>query len=156
MPLIDPKTIKNLALATINSDADITTLATKINKPEDIINPNIVKIALANPQIKTFSDQQIEIARALYFSRSPIPYFVNNQDTIFYHHIGIYGYKPQILAKFINLSPSKLEKSESLEQLRALENNMSIAVGIVEEAPISVDVKEDLLKVCLLSQNHNI
>jgi 3-deoxy-manno-octulosonate cytidylyltransferase (CMP-KDO synthetase) len=94
----------------------------------------VVKIALAQNGL------------ALYFSRSPIPFSKNINDDYF-HHIGIYAYKKNALEKFINLSPSPLEKRESLEQLRALENGMKIAVKIVDAHPLSVDTQEDLNKV---------
>ena len=65
----------------------------------------------------------------------------------YYHHVGIYSFRYKTLKKFISLSPSNNEKTRQLEQMRALDANMSIGVGYVKNVPISVDTKEDLLKV---------
>ena len=111
---------------------DIGTLAVPISDPEQIENPNVVKVAL------TFVKPTI--GRALYFSRSPIPYGA----TEYYHHIGIYAYRMSSLEQYVSLKPSLLEQTEKLEQLRALEEGMRIDVGIVNEVPYSVDTKEDL------------
>lgn len=134
LPNIDESVIKDAADTLINGDADIATLASKITNLDEIQNPNVVKIAVA------FDENNV--GNALYFSRSAIPYGSNEQD--FYHHIGIYAYKANSLQKFVNLAPSSLEKREKLEQLRALENNMKIAVKLVDAHPLSVDTKEDL------------
>ena len=85
-----------------------------------------------------------EYGKALYFSRSLIPY----GEGPVYHHIGIYAYSRDALEKFISLKPSTLEKRESLEQLRALEANMDIKAGIVEDNPIGVDNLADFNKAC--------
>lgn len=157
LPLINPEMLQILALATINSDSDITTLAAEIVEETEINNPNVVKIAIANITRQNLENHLIDIGNALYFSRSPIPHSLKGKEKAsFYHHIGIYGYKPLSLAKFINLEQSNLEKIESLEQLRALENKMSIAVAIVNEVPVSVDDEADLEKAIKLSQNQNI
>ncbi len=137
LPNIEPSAIKDAALS-LKDGFDIATIASKIKNPEEINNPNVVKIAIA-------FDKDNE-GRALYFSRSPIP-FSQNQDQDYFHHIGIYAYSKNSLEKFISLPQSNLEKRESLEQLRALENNMKIAVKIVNIHPLSVDTKEDLEKV---------
>ena len=135
LPNIDPAVIKDAASALLQSDSDIATVASKITKTSEITNPNVVKIAIAF--------QKENIGLALYFSRSAIPYSKENSAD-YYHHIGIYAYKKSALEKFVKLAPSPLEKRESLEQLRALENNMKIAVKIVDAHPLSVDTKEDL------------
>lgn len=134
LPDIDPEVIVNAVELAQNSDFDITTVATVIKEPSQINNPNIVKIALSKD------------SRALYFSRSPIPYSKDN-DGEYLHHIGIYVYKISALKKFVKLPVSPLEKRESLEQLRALENNLSIGVRIVDNHPLSVDTAEDLAMV---------
>lgn len=135
LPNIDPKVIKAAADAALNNDCDIATVASKIKKRDEITNPNVVKIAVA------FDNQGI--GKAHYFSRSAIPYSKNNEGDYF-HHIGIYVYKKAALEKFVNLKQTELEKRESLEQLRALENNMKIMVKLVDAHPLSVDTKEDL------------
>jgi 3-deoxy-manno-octulosonate cytidylyltransferase (CMP-KDO synthetase) len=135
LPVIDPKIITATAELASQSDADIATIASIIKNKDEIQNPNVVKIALAS--LKN------NIGEALYFSRSAIPH----NAEIYYHHIGIYAYKTSALEKFVNLKPSFLEKTESLEQLRALENNMKIMVKIVDSHPFSVDTNDDLEKV---------
>lgn len=135
LPNVDPKTIEAAIVAINETDADIATVATIIEEEDEIDDPNIVKIAIAF--------QGHDIGKALYFSRCPIPYSKNKNQN-YYHHVGIYAYKKAALEKFVNLAPSALEKQESLEQLRALENNMSIAVKIVQGNPLSVDTQKDL------------
>ena len=134
LPNIDPNVISECVNLALENDCDIATVASKISDISEINNPNVVKIALAQNGL------------ALYFSRSAIPFSKNINDDYF-HHIGIYAYKKNALEKFINLMPSPLEKRESLEQLRALENGMKIAVKIVNAHPLSVDTQEDLDKV---------
>lgn len=137
LPNIDPNAIKNAALS-LKDGFDIATIASKIKNKAEINNPNVVKIAVA------FDEE--DSGKALYFSRCPIPYS-KNEDADYFHHIGIYAYSKNSLEKFVNLKPSILEKRESLEQLRALENNMKIAVKIVNTHPLSVDTIEDLEEV---------
>jgi 3-deoxy-manno-octulosonate cytidylyltransferase (CMP-KDO synthetase) len=145
LPNIDPQVIRAAAEAALNQDCDIATVASKIKNEAEISNPNVVKIAIA------FKEKNL--GRALYFSRAAIP-FAKINEADFYHHIGIYAYKKSALEKFVNLPQSALEKRESLEQLRALENDMKIFVQIVEAHPLSVDTKEDLEIVKnLIAQN---
>lgn len=141
LPNISPDIIKEAIKTALENDADIVTLACKIKDLQEISNPNIVKIAISFD--KKFG---VDCGKALYFSRSAIPYSKNFEQEYF-HHIGLYVYKSSSLKKFVNLEPSPLEKRESLEQLRALESNMSILVKIVNENPLSVDTAEDLEKV---------
>ncbi len=135
LPVIDPKVIIAAANAALQNSTDIATVASVIKNIDEVSNPNVVKIAI--------SFYQEKMGRAIYFSRSPIPHNAKTH----YHHIGIYAYKRLALEKFVNLKPSELEKTESLEQLRALENQMQISVQIVDSHPISVDTKEDLERV---------
>lgn len=135
LPNIEPKIIKTTAENLAKDDSDISTIASKVRDKSEVTNPNVVKIAIA------FKEENF--GHALYFSRCPIPYAQNGAPQYF-HHIGIYAYKRTALEKFIILKQSQLEKYESLEQLRALENNMKISVGIVDSHPISVDTREDL------------
>lgn len=127
VPLIDPKSIKIAIDTLVASNCDIATLAAPINKEEEKQNPNVVKAIIALD------------GKALYFTRAT-PY----GSGPCYHHIGIYAYKKAALDKFVNLPQSPLEKRESLEQLRALENGLNIAVGIVDDFPHGVDSPEDL------------
>lgn len=112
----------------------IGTLAAPISDPQEIGNPNTVKVAL--------SLESPQSGRALYFSRAPIPY----QAKTYYHHVGVYAYQRHALETFVNLPPSPLEKTEKLEQLRALEAGLSIGVSLIDQAPISIDTSEDLMR----------
>lgn len=144
LPNIDPSVIRKAVELANSSECDIATVASIIKNRQEIDNPNIVKIALS------------QYSRALYFSRSAIPYNAEKNGEYF-HHIGIYVYKKSALEKFVKLPCSKLEKAESLEQLRALENNMSIFVAIVDAHPLSVDTKEDLEIICkIIGKNNKI
>lgn len=134
LPTIDPDVISNAAEAALDSTCDFATVASKITLKSEITNPNVVKIAIA------FKGDRL--GKALYFSRSAIPYGKNDDE--YYHHIGIYAYKKEALERFVSLKPSPLEKRESLEQLRALENDMKINVKVVDAHPLSVDTQEDL------------
>ncbi len=130
LPFIKPKTIIN-ALELFNKvTSDIITIASVITNQDEINNPNVVKIALNSKQ------------KALYFSRSPIPYNATN----YYNHLGVYIYTKDSLKRFVNLAPSMLEQCEKLEQLRALENSLDIHVSFTDETPISIDTYEDLVK----------
>ena len=139
LPNIDPAAIR-MAAESLKEGFDISTIASKMTNKNEILDPNIVKIAIA------FNDDKKDEGQALYFSRSPIPYNKNN-DSDYFHHIGIYAYKKESIEKFISLKQSNLEKIESLEQLRALENNMKIAVKIVDFHPLSIDTMDDLRQI---------
>ena len=83
-----------------------------------------------------------DLLRALYFTRATAPW----GDGPLYHHIGLYAYRRAALERFVSLRPSPLEQREKLEQLRALENGMTIDIAIVETAPLGVDTPQDLEK----------
>ena len=136
LPLLDPAHLRAVVETLDNSGADIATLAAPISDPADFDNPNVVK-----PIVAWKSDESY--GRALYFTRTRAPF---GQGTLF-HHIGIYAFRRQALANFVTLPPSPLERRENLEQLRALEAGMTIAVGRVDEAPLSVDTESDLARV---------
>jgi 3-deoxy-manno-octulosonate cytidylyltransferase (CMP-KDO synthetase) len=111
---------------------DIATLAAEIREPAERSNPNVVKV-VGSPIAP-------ERLRALYFTRATAPF----GDGPLYHHIGLYAYRREALARFVNLPPSPLERREKLEQLRALEAGMRIDVTIVDSVPLGVDTPEDL------------
>lgn len=140
LPNIPPSYINIVLETLIKTNADIATLATIIKTESDKDNKNIVKV-VASPV--AYNNQAL---KALYFTRARAP----NGEGVFYNHIGIYAYKKEILAKFISLPPSLLELREQLEQLRALEHNMSIAMSIVKDTPIAIDTNEDLIKARML------
>ena len=118
--------------------ADIATLATPIRLEEKLNDPACVKVVFDHSH------------RALYFSRSPIPYVKDFTPSLFmqnpspyYQHIGIYAYRRDFLLKISKLPQSTLEKRENLEQLRALASGYVIGVGVVDEATIGIDTPED-------------
>jgi len=139
LPTIDPEAIRAALAALADPDVDIATLAATIIDPADGENPNIVKAVTA-------IDPATGIGRALYFSRAAVP----TGEGPLYHHIGLYAYRRAALDRFVKLPPGRLERRERLEQLRALENGMRIAVALVEDVPLGVDTAEDLERARLL------
>jgi len=135
LPAIDPADIRAVAGVMAPTGADIGTLAAEIDDPADADNPNATKAVVT-------WDITGERGRALYFTRARAPY----GDGPLYVHIGIYAYRRDALERFVELAPSPLEKREKLEQLRALEAGMSIAVARVDSVPLSVDTPVDLEK----------
>jgi len=132
-PLITPESIDEAINALLSDKtADISTLAREIDAEEEVSNPNVVKVVFDNNQ------------NALYFSRSPIPYIRNKNESKTYAHIGLYAYRKEALTKMTNLPQSSLELTESLEQLRALQNGMKIKTQIVDYKPIGIDTPEDV------------
>ena len=131
-PLIEKSNIE-LVIKGIKEDknADISTLVRKITDEKDINNPNLVKCVF---DINYY---------AMYFSRSKIPFERGNNKGEFYGHLGIYGYKREALFKMTKLPQSMCEISESLEQLRALQNGMKIKVAVVDNVPVGIDTMED-------------
>ena len=134
-PLIEPSAIDEVARNVIeDSSADISTLVRVLTSAEDIDNLNLVKCV------------RDKNGFALYFSRSKIPYERNPVCGEFYGHLGIYGYKREALIKMTTLAQTPLEKTESLEQLRALENGMKIKTSVVNFVPVGIDTADDLEK----------
>lgn len=136
-PFIDPRQIDLLA-AQLQNDTELATLAIPISQQEHLFNPNVVKVVCS---------QQ---GRALYFSRAAIPHQRGVEAERWletgghYKHIGIYGYRSDVLAQITQLPVSPLEQAESLEQLRWLDAGYSIKVGITEQESIGIDTPEDL------------
>lgn len=135
LPALDPEVIRATVQVLAPTGADIGTVAAEIDDPADYDNPAVVKPIVAWDVTGTRG-------RALYFTRARAP---SGEGPLF-HHIGIYAFKRDALSRFVKLPPSQLERRERLEQLRALEAGMTIAVARVSEAPISVDTPEDLEK----------
>jgi 3-deoxy-manno-octulosonate cytidylyltransferase (CMP-KDO synthetase) len=129
MPFVDYDVLEKIIYKLKNSDFDIVTPVVAVDK----------KIAKSESNVKVVADKN---DKALYFSRSVIPYGAED----FLYHVGIYGYKTEALERFVNLKVTKHESVEKLEQLRALENGMSIGIVYSNEIPISVDTQEDLDK----------
>ena len=133
LPALDPGSIGTVLEALAATGADIATLAARIRDDEDRRNPAVVK------PIVSWSRNE-KVGRALYFTRAEAPW----GNGPLYYHIGIYAFRRSALARFVSLEPSALEKREKLEQLRALEAGMTIAVGRVDSVPLSVDTEADL------------
>lgn len=140
-PLIDPKQIELLCSCFDDNKTDIATLVKKIDSLEVLFNYNTPKVILDHNSF------------ALYFSRECIPHIRNidrenwlNKHT-FYQHIGIYGYKADVLKEITTLKTSSLEQAESLEQLRWIENGYKIKTACTEIESIAIDSPEDLDKV---------
>lgn len=132
-PLVDPSTVTKLARAMAQSrEIEMITSASPFEPGDDVSNPNAVKVVV---------DKKGD---ALYFSRSPIPYVRNPAPGLrFFRHQGIYGYTLKVLFQFVKWKPTLLEISESLEQLRALENGVRIRVVEVKGLSIGVDTPAD-------------
>jgi 3-deoxy-manno-octulosonate cytidylyltransferase (CMP-KDO synthetase) len=140
-PFIKPRQIELVAKQFRNQDIQIATLAKKLENQDELFSPNVVKVVFDNN------------FKALYFSRNPVP-FVRNKDKqewmknhTFYKHIGIYGFRKDILKKLTRLPESKLEKAENLEQLRWIENGYSINLEITDMESFGIDTPEDLTKL---------
>jgi 3-deoxy-manno-octulosonate cytidylyltransferase (CMP-KDO synthetase) len=134
-PLLQPEHIASLLAPFATPDVDVTTLKVRC-RAEDVANPNAVKVVTALD------------GRALYFSRAPIPCDRDGvPDAIYWKHLGLYAYRHAALARFAALPPSPLEQIERLEQLRMLENGMTIHVAETSHDTIGVDTEEDLLRV---------
>jgi 3-deoxy-manno-octulosonate cytidylyltransferase (CMP-KDO synthetase) len=131
-PLFVPENVARVALA-LRRGEGMATLDCPLD-PAFAGDPNTVKVV---KDLKGY---------ALYFSRSPIPY-PRNPFSAYRKHLGIYGFRRDVLFKFVALPPTALEKAESLEQLRALENGIPIYVGEAASDSVSVDTIEDAAKV---------
>lgn len=146
-PLIDPAVVNAVAAAL--QDCEMSTAATPIKELAEFENPNVVKVVVSLA------------GRALYFSRRTIPYLRDvaskpayAQMTVFpfLKHLGIYGYRRSALLQMVSWKVSPLETAERLEQLRALENGLPIAVVKVDYESVGVDLPEDVARVEKLLQ----
>jgi len=138
-PMIDPGVIDRVAA--LLDDNEISTAAVPIADATELDNPNVVKVVVN------------AAGQALYFSRRTIPYLREAADALsteqlaafpFLKHLGIYGYRRETLLRLVAHPLSSLEQAEKLEQLRALENGIAIAVAVVEHDSIGIDTPEDL------------
>jgi 3-deoxy-manno-octulosonate cytidylyltransferase (CMP-KDO synthetase) len=134
-PLIDPEAIDTAIRALLDDpQVPMATLKKQIRDPVDITNPNVVKVVTD------------ESGRAIYFSRSPIPYD-RGGGAVYFKHIGLYVYRRDFLLGYSGMPVGPLERAERLEQLRALENGHSIRVEETDYDSIGVDTPEDLARV---------
>ncbi|MCQ2196098.1 MAG: 3-deoxy-manno-octulosonate cytidylyltransferase [Bacteroidaceae bacterium] len=140
-PFIQPEQIKQLCQCFNDDNVDIATLVKPFTEDDGIAaleNPNSPKVVLDNNM------------RAMYFSRSVIPYLrgVDKNEWLkkhtFYKHIGMYAYRADALQRITSLPQSTLELAESLEQLRWIENGLTIKVGVTQQETIGIDTPEDL------------
>jgi 3-deoxy-manno-octulosonate cytidylyltransferase (CMP-KDO synthetase) len=138
-PFIQPAQIDLLA-SKLNGMTEIATLVKALTTREELFNPNLVKAVVSNKQ------------EALYFSRSPVPHVRNTPEEawlskhVFFKHIGMYAYRSDILAELTRLPVSSLEKAESLEQLRWLENGYKISIAETQTETFGIDTPDDLEK----------
>ncbi|MDR0646939.1 MAG: 3-deoxy-manno-octulosonate cytidylyltransferase [Puniceicoccales bacterium] len=149
-PFVDPVLVENLLDQTNRIEVSILTPIFRIQSQEDLFNPNVVKVVLDNRK------------NALYFSRNPIP-FVRGHDAsdwlskcAFWGHIGIYGYRRDLLGRYAQIEPSELEVAESLEQLRFLSSQYRIATYETNYRPVAIDTKEDLAFARTLIQSGGV
>lgn len=148
-PFIDPQQINQVIELISRDDTQLVSLAKRIDDEEELFSPNTVKVVMGND------------GNALYFSRNPIP-FMRNLDHkdwlkngVFYKHIGIYAYKTATLCQIAKMQSSTLETAESLEQLRWLENGLSIRMGITQNEGVSIDMPTDVEKAEHFAQSQN-
>ena len=140
-PFIDPRQIDLLAACFTDARTELATLIKKIEDAGILFNPNAPKVVLDSEQF------------AIYFSRHPVPYIRGAAPEqwltkhTFYQHIGIYGYRTHVLKQITRLTPSILERAESLEQLRWLENGFRIKTAVTPYETIAIDTPEDLQRV---------
>lgn len=134
-PMIEPAAIDSAIVALLDDpDAPMATLKKRIQQPREVADANVVKVVTDTRQ------------RAIYFSRSPIP-FDTGRGAAHFKHIGLYVYRSEFLLSYPRLPIGPLELAERLEQLRALENGFSIRVAETEHESIGVDTPEDLEQV---------
>lgn len=142
-PFINPKQINSLISCFKEEEVDIATLVKEIKSEEDLFDTNKVKV------VKTIS------GKALYFSRHTIPYQRDVEKSKwllsqkYFKHIGMYAYKTSVLMSIANIKPGDLEKSESLEQLRWLENDITIMTAETDYESVGIDTPEDIAKIKL-------
>ena len=132
-PFVHVESLEELSKALIHSNTDIATLAVQIDNSEEANDTNRVKVVFSTS------------GRALYFSRSTIPYARNGKPDYF-KHLGVYAYRTNALQQIKNLHASALELTESLEQLRWLEHDLTISVVVTSHDSTGIDTPEDLVK----------
>ena len=133
LPTLDPALLARALAILADPVVDIGTLAAKIASPAERDDPSVVKAVVSHRPGAAHG-------RALYFTRATVP----SGEGPLWHHIGLYAYRREALARFVALPPSPLERRERLEQLRALEDGMRIEVAFVDTAPLGVDTPAQL------------
>ena len=136
LPTIERTLLRAVLRPLDDNSFEIATLVTKISKPDERVDPNVVKAVVSLPPGK-------DIGPAIYFSRANVPWSADDNARL-YHHIGLYAYRREGLRRFVALRPDMLEKRERLEQLRALVHGMRIGAAYVDTLPLGVDTPADL------------
>ena len=135
LPTIDPALLARALALLADPAVDVGTLAAEIADPAERSDPNVVKAVVSHQPGSTQG-------RALYFTRATAP----SGEGPLWHHIGLYAYRREALARFVALPPSPLERRERLEQLRVLEDGMRIEVAFVDTVPLGVDTPAQLAR----------
>ena len=143
-PMLDIEDVNNLLKKTIEKKSKISTLACQIEDEKFFLNKNIVKVTTK----EELHQNNLSIASS--FKRE-----IKNTQKNIYHHIGIYIYNVSYLAKFVQLEQTQHEKSQKLEQLRLMDNNIEIDVGLAKTKPIGVDTAEDYLEIKKIMEYKN-
>jgi 3-deoxy-manno-octulosonate cytidylyltransferase (CMP-KDO synthetase) len=136
-PFVKPEMLTELVapyLANNKALPDMTTLACPLDQHTGYADPNVVKVLCDRHN------------RAIYFSRSPIPYFRNSLPAPVFHHLGLYAFRRDFLAEYAQLTPTPLEQCEALEQLRVLEHGYAIQVCHTQVATLEINTPEDLIQ----------
>ena len=144
MPNIDHQAISDLINYMQQGNCDIGTLASSFSSDVELADENNVKVAVKEQLIAG------KFSEAIDFFRVDEKKYEN-----FHHHVGIYAFTNKALVRYVSLKRSKLELKRKLEQLRALENSMSIHVGYINSSPLSVDTKKDLMEVKKIMEKSN-
>ena len=145
-PFINPQHIDLLVDLISRDDTQLASLVKRINDEEELFDSNKVKVVMD------------KTGNALYFSRNPIPYMRNVdrekwlKKGCFFQHLGIYAYKADTLRQIATMQPTALELAESLEQLRWLENGLSIRMAVVDAGSLAIDSPADLAKAIEMAQ----
>lgn len=139
LPTLEPRLLRAVLEPLRDPAVDIATLAVEITDPAERRDPNVVKVAAGFVSGRA-------VARALYFSRAPVPWAGAEDALPLYHHIGVYAYRRAALERFVALPRGALEARERLEQLRALEAGLRIDVALVDTLPLGVDTPADLAR----------
>lgn len=133
LPTIDPLAVQRCLAGLTNEAVDIATIAAQIHADADLANPNIVKVMAP-----------LEGDREVAYARDFVRVVAPDMKAPFWHHIGVYAYRRAALESFVKLPVSVREKERSLEQMRALDNGLKIAVVKVDTVPLGVDTPADL------------
>ena len=143
-PMLDIEDVTNLLKKTIKKKSKISTLACQIEDEKFFLNKNVVKVTTKEEL------HQNNLSIATSFTRE-----IKNTQKNIYHHIGIYIYNVSYLEKFVQLEQTQHEKSQKLEQLRLMDNNIEIDVGLAKTKPIGVDTDEDYLEIKKIMEYKN-